>query len=307
MKSLKLFIIVMLSIFILDKIAFFALLQIDKRVFVGEGVGKLNQFLKVKDTTKIIFFGNSRTNHHINPKLFGKSAYNIGINGRKTAYSATLIKTLPKHKKQFVVLQLDPNNVFEKDYEGDDMDALLVKYHQNKLIRKELNQMHRNNYFSSVIWSLDYNGLVLSLISNFLHPKYNYKKYDGYDPIKNNKAQKAIFLKRLKKKEGKYDCPETYRTSTVENKCLDDIIVFCQKNDKVLIVFTSPVYKDNCKKDNEAMKKLMAAKGMKYYDFTDFYAKNHNLDYWKDEEHLSKIGAEEFSAYLADFLKNDLK
>lgn len=307
MKSLKLFIIVILSIFILDKIAFFALLQIDKRVFVGEGVGKLNQFLKLKDTTEIIFFGNSRTNHHINPKLFGKSAYNIGINGRKTAFSATLIQTLPKHKKQFVVLQLDPNNVFEKDYEGDDMDALLVKYHQNKFIRKKLTQMHRNNYFSSVIWSLDYNGLVLSLASNFVHPKYNYKKYDGYDPIKNTKAQKAIFLKRLKKNEGKNDCPQVYKTSAIENRCLDDILTFCQKNDKVLVVFTSPVYKDKCKKDNEAMKQLMAAKGMKYYDFTDFYAKNDNLDYWKDEEHLSKIGAEEFSVFLADFLKNDLK
>jgi hypothetical protein len=307
MKSLKLFIIVLLSILILDKIAFFTLLQIDKRVYVGEGVGKLNQFLKVKDTTKIIFFGNSRTNHHINPKLFGNSAYNIGINGRKTAYSATLIQTLPEHKKQFVVLQLDPNNVFEKEYDGDDMDALLVKYHQNKFIRKELNQMHRNNYFSSIMWSLDYNGLVLSLVSNFLHPKYNYKKYDGYDPIKNNKAQKAIFLKRLKKKEEENDCPQTYKTSTLQNKCLDDIASFCQKNGKVLIVFTSPVYKDKCKKDNEALKKLLVNKGMKYYDFTDFYAKNNNLDYWKDEEHLSKIGAEEFSAYLANFLKNDLK
>ena len=155
MKSLKLFIIVVLSIFIVDKIAFFTLLQLDKRVFVGEGVGKLNQFLKLKDTTEILFFGNSGTNHHINPKMFGKSCYNIGINGRKTAFSVTLIQTLTKHKKQFVVLQLDPNNVFEKDYDGEDMDALLVKYHQNKIIRKKLIEMHRNNYFSGVMWSLE--------------------------------------------------------------------------------------------------------------------------------------------------------
>jgi hypothetical protein len=168
MKSFKLFIIVVLSIFILDKIAFFCLLQIDKRVFVGEGVGKLNHFLKLKDTTEIIFFGNSRTNHNVNPKMFGKSTFNMGINGRKTAFSTTLIQTLPKHKKQFVVLQLDPTNVFEKDYDGDDMDALLVKYHQNKIIRKKINEMHMENYFSNVIWSLDYNGIVLSLVSNFV-------------------------------------------------------------------------------------------------------------------------------------------
>lgn len=307
MKSLKLFIIIILSIFILDKLAFFCLLQIDNRVFAGEGVGKLNHFLKLKDTTKILFFGNSRTNHHINPKMFGKSAYNIGVNGRKTAFSAVLIQTLPKHKKQFVVLQLDPNNVFDKHYKGDDIDALLVKYHQNKIIRKKINEMHRNNYFSSVIWSLDYNGLVLSLVSNFVRPKYNYKKYDGYDPIKNNKAQKAIFLKRLKMNENKHDCVEAYETSDLENKSLNEIVTFCQNNGKVLIVITSPVYKDKCKKDNLAMKKLMQCKHIKYYDFTDFYTNNDNLDYWKDEEHLSKIGAEDFSVYLANFLKQDLK
>ncbi|MGL2966869.1 hypothetical protein [Flavobacterium sp. XGLA_31] len=307
MKSFKLFIIVILSIFILDKIVFFCLLQVDKRVFVGEGVGKLNQFLKLKDTTEIIFFGNSRTNHHINPKMFGKSSYNMGVNGRKMAFSATLIQTLPKNKKQFVVLQLDPNNVFEKDYAGDDMDALLVKYHQNRIIRKKLIEMSRNNYFSSVMWSLDYNGLVLSLLRNFVKPKYNYKKYNGYDPIKNNKAQKAIFLKKLKRNGRKNKCEETYQASDINNTCLDEIVAFCKVNNKALIVFTSPVYKDKCKKDNTAMKQLMESKGIKYYDFTDFYAKNDNLDYWKDEEHLSKIGAEEFSVYLADFLKNDLK
>ncbi len=307
MKSFKLFIIVVLSIFILDKIAFFCLLQIDKRVFVGEGVGKLNHFLKLKDTTEIIFFGNSRTNHYVNPKMFGKSTFNMGINGRKTAFSTTLIQTLPKHKKQFVVLQLDPTNVFEKDYDGDDMDALLVKYHQNKIIRKKINEMHMENYFSNVIWSLDYNGIVLSLVSNFVHPKYKYKKYNGYDPIKNSKAQKSIFIKRLKMNEGKNDCLETYKASGLELKCLDQLMSFCKKNNKVLIVFTSPEYKDKCNKDNLAMKKLMASKGIKYYDFTNFYDKNDNLDYWKDEEHLSKIGAEEFSVYLSDFLKNDLK
>lgn len=148
MKSLKLAIIIVLVLFLLDKIVFFALLSIDKKVLSGEGVGKINQFDLVKDTTKYIIFGNSRANHHIDPAVFGKSAYNIGVGGRKMAYSATLIQTLPKKKKQFVMLQIDPVYVFDTSYVGSDIDALYVKYHQNEVIKSKIDEINRENVFS---------------------------------------------------------------------------------------------------------------------------------------------------------------
>lgn len=307
MKSLKLFLIILLSVLVIDKVVFFCLLQMDKQVLVGEGVGKLNHFFKVKDTTEIIFFGNSRTNHHINPKYFDHSSFNIGVNGRKIAFSSTLMHTLPKNKKQLVVLQLDTKNIFDTLYTAEDLDALAVKYHQNEIIKKQIDNADRNNYFSPVLWSLDYNGLVLSLASNLVRPKYNFKKYDGYDPIKNSKSQKAIFLKKLKKESDNFECQEHYHISKLSEKYLNDIVLFCENNDKELIIFTAPIYKDKCQKDNIAMRKYMASKAITYYDFTDFYAKNDNLDYWKDVDHLSKTGAEEFSKYFAQFLKSHLK
>nr|WP_294777090.1 hypothetical protein [uncultured Flavobacterium sp.] len=307
MKSLKLFLIVLLSVLVIDKIVFFGLLQMDKRVLVGEGVGKLNHFFKVKDTTEIIFFGNSRTNHHINPKYFSYSSFNIGVNGRKTAFSATLIQTLPKRKKQTVVLQLDTKNIFDNQYNAEDLDALAVKYHQNDIIKTQIDNAGRNNYFSTFLWSLDYNGLVLALASNFVRPKYDYKKYDGYDPIKNNKSQKAIFLKKLAKEANDFECQNRYQISKLSEKYINDIILFCKRNNKELIVFTAPIYKDQCKKDNGAMKLFMDSKGITYYDFSDFYNGNNNLDNWKDVDHLSKKGAEEFSKYLAQFLKEHSK
>jgi hypothetical protein len=304
MKSLKLFLIILLSVLVIDKVVFFCLLQMDKRVLVGEGVGKLNHFFKVKDTTEIIFFGNSRTNHHINPKYFGHSSFNIGVNGRKIAFSSTLIHTLPKNKKQLVVLQLDAKNIFDTLYNAEDLDALAVKYHQSIIIKKQIDNAGRNNYFSPVLWSLDYNGLVLSLASNFIRPKYNFKKYDGYDPIKNSKSQKAIFLKKLKQESNNFECQEYYQVSKLNEKYLKDIVLFCKNNNKELIIFTAPIYNDKCKNDNIAMKSLMVSKAIKYFDFTDFYKDNSNLDNWKDVDHLSKTGAEEFSKYFAVFLKS---
>jgi lysophospholipase L1-like esterase len=55
------------------------------------------------------------------------------------------------------------------------------------------------------------------------------------------------------------------------------------------------------------MANLMKEYDLKYYDFTDYFQQNNNIDYWKDENHLSKTGADKFSVVLANTLKNDLK
>lgn len=304
MKSLKLALSSIVILFLLDKVVFFCLLSIENTVMCGEGVGKINQFDLVKDTTKYLVFGNSRANHHINPAVFGNSAFNIGVGGRKMAFSATLIQTLPKKKKQFVLLQIDPPYVFDTTYVGSDIDALYVKYHQNKVIKNKIDEIHRQNPFSVFFWSLDYNGLVFSILSNKFRPKYDYKKYNGYDPMENTPAEKAMFLKRLKDLPYK-ECNTT--PSQLERMYLKQIKDFCAQNNKVLILFTSPVYGDTCKKDNSAMAKLMKEYGLTYYDFTDYFQQDNNIDYWKDENHLSKTGADKFSLVLAKALNNELK
>ena len=306
MKSLKLALIILITISLLDKVVFFTLQSIEKKVLTGEGVGKLNHFDLVKDTTKYIVFGNSRANHHINPEVFGKSAFNIGVGGRKMAFSATLIQTLPKNKKQYVLLQIDPVYVFDTKYEGSDIDALYIKYHQNDIIKKHIDDLKRNNIFSYFFWSIDYNGMLFSILSNRLKPKYDYRKYKGYDPIENNSQQKEMFIKRLKDLNNPTICQSPCIASKLERKYLKEIKDFCENNNKVLLLFTSPVYKDKCKEDNIAMKKLMKEFNIKYYDYSDYFSNDDDIDNWKDENHLSKKGADKFSLFIANNLKNEL-
>ena len=46
-------------------------------------------------------------------------------------------------------------------------------------------------------------------------------------------------------------------------------------NNKKLIIFTSPILKDNCKDDNLYFSEIMKSKGLVYYDLTDYF-KNDN-------------------------------
>ena len=171
-KSLKITLIILASLFVLDKMIYFVLKSIDDKVLTGH-IGRINQFFEVKDTTDYLFFGSSRTHHHINPDVFSESSYNIGVGGTKSAHSTALIKTLPKNKEQFVFVQIDPGNVFDTLYDGSDIKSLNIMQHKNSSVQESIREIDMDNPFSTFLWSLDYNGVCLSLLSNWLRPKYD--------------------------------------------------------------------------------------------------------------------------------------
>ena len=155
-----------------------------------------------------------------------------------------------------------------------------------------------NNHFSNIIWCLNYNGKLLSILKNKFFPKYDYQTYFGFDPMQNTPEQKEIFKKRLKKSEKvKLDC-ENYEVGVLNFKFLNDIILFCENNNKSLIVFASPTYYDKCKMDNNIVVELMKNLKVKYLDLTDTFIDKEDLDLWKDETHLSNKGAKIFSKVL---------
>ncbi|HRZ86158.1 MAG TPA: hypothetical protein P5277_05265 [Candidatus Paceibacterota bacterium] len=304
MKSLKITLIIIFSVLILDKIVFFSLKKVDEKVLTG-GLGRLNHFSLVKDTTKIIFFGSSRVQHHINPIYFGKSVFNMGVSNRKIAYYSTLIKTLEKDRKQVLFIQIDPYEVFDTLYDGSDIKALNIMQHKSDIVQKSIQEINMDNPFSPYLWSLDYNGISLSLIKNRVKPQYNFLNYNGYDPISNTKEQKQIFMNRLKNSK-EVICEEKYKTSGLVEEYLKELYQINSNINKKVIFFTSPYYKDKCLKDNQALKRVMEQIGFKYYDFSNLFDSNADLDLWKDESHLSKKGADLFSKMMFEKLKEEL-
>ncbi len=286
----------------MDKLIYLTLNHIDNKVFTGQSVGKLNHYLSVKDTTDFLVFGSSRANHHFNTKMISNNSFNMGVDGRDIAYFATLIKLLPKNRSQFVLINIDPENVFDQQYDGSDIAPLAIKYHSLKPVADALERAGQYNPLQKIFWSIDYNSKAVGVVMNFLRPKYNYKNYDGYDPLVLNETQKQIRNAKLKMQET-IDCPEVYQESKLYVDYLQEIVAFCKKNDKTLLAITSPTYNNPCEKDNTKLAALMEAYDIAYWDYTDFFDDNNSFEWWKDSGHLSKIGADEFTAALARRIK----
>ena len=291
---LKTFAMILLFTLIADKCIFYAFNTISDRVLTGQSIGKLNHYLKIKDKLDLIVYGSSRANHSVDPDMLSDNGFNIGLDGRKLAYSETLIKLLPKKSNQFILLHIDPENAFDPSYTGRDIKALGSKYNRIEAVKNEMNRLHQDNVLQIFFWSLSYNGIILGILKNYLAPKYNYRTFNGYEPLKVSPVQKEIRKTVFEK-----DFPEICKENLILNQhyavLLNELKKFCKENNKRIIIFTSPKYKDSCKKDNLEFRKLMEEKNFTYYDLTDYFASDNKIEYWKDKIHLSNIGAKLFT------------
>lgn len=296
-SALKLIVYILVISYITDKIVYYTLNKVSDKILSGQGVGKLNHFLMVKDTVDVLTFGNSRMNHHIDPKKLSFSGFNMGSDARSIAFCATLIKLLPKDKKQLVVVNVDSKNIFKTNYSGEDISTLRIRYHRSTIIKNEIDRVFNYDPIQNFYWSKAYNGKVLALFKNYFIPKYDYKNYHGYDPIFVNETQRKIF-KNILKNPKEIQCLDSYTLNPLYKSYLEEIKVFCQKNNKKLVMITSPFYNDKCKNDNKKMIKLFKDLNIRYHDFSDLFRTNNPIEYWKDDVHLSNEGAQVFSEIL---------
>lgn len=296
--TIKIFLLIVTISFVFDKVIYFTFNKISDQVYTGQSIGKLNHYMKIKDDLDLIVYGNSRANHNINTIEIIKNSFNMGMDGRALAYSATLIKLLSTQKKQIILLHIDPNNAFTKSYSGTDILPLSTKYNRNKIIKEEINKLGQSNILQNFYWSLSYTNTTTGILKNYFKPNYDYKTYSGYDPIYVSKNQRKIFENILKRDKQELPCQDSLVFNKIYDEYLDELNSFCKKNNKTLIFFTSPIYKNNCNEVNIEFKKQMKNRNLTYYDLTSFFAKNNSIEYWKDNEHLSDKGAELFTAEI---------
>ena len=295
---IKTIILILITSFVLDKIVYLSIGYIEKQVFSGQTIGKVNHYLSVKDTSDLIVFGSSRANHHINTS--NGYGFNMGMDGRKIAFHTTLIKQLPKNLKQTVLLHLDPEEFINEDYDGSDITRLKNLFYKNKIVNNEIRKVKQNHPVANFYYSILYNGSVFGILSNYFHPKYNFRKYSGYDPIYPSDFQKLAFKKQLDGYELKKHCDTNLKITSIYDNYLNEIINFCKNNNKNLIVFTSPKYYDFCDDDNVLIKNMMKEKNINFYDYTNFFENNNNIKYWKDRTHLSNEGVEIFTKEIKE-------
>lgn len=302
----KLLKIVLLSIaisFVIDKVVFFGMNKISDKVMTGQAIGKLNHFLSVKDSVDVLVFGNSRANHHINAEELNPNSFNNGTDGISIAYNSTLINTLDKSIKQLVIVHIDTKNFFDDNYKGTDIRSLKTKYLRNDSITSYLEQSKTISILQNFYYSMNYNGNVLGILKNYLNPSYNYKTYNGYDPLTVSESQEKM-RDIVLSKDSKQNCSESLSINPIALDYLKKIKHFSEESSKRFVFVTTPFYNDQCKADNKTFATLMTELGLNYFDYSDLFISENDNSLWKDKTHLSARGAEAFTTYFIQEVKD---
>ena len=295
---LKLIILIIAVSYIVDKIVFYGLNKISDKVKTGQAIGKLNHFLHVKDSVDFLVFGNSRANHHIDVDMFSENSFNIGVDGTGIAYVSTLISTLERKKKQFIIVHIDTKDFFESDYDASDIRSLKSKFKRNEKITSALEESGQISFLQKIYYSMNYNGNVLGILKNYFSPNYNYSTYNGYDPLTVAESQKKKRSIILETSDDSNICSDSLKINPIALKYLKKIKLYSEKSNKKFLFITSPIYNDKCQFDNKKLNEVMNEYNLNYFDFTDIYKQQKDISFWKDKTHMSKEGSENFSKVL---------
>lgn len=303
-KSIQLLLLLSVVFIITDRVVGYGLKKLDEKVFTGQGVGKVNQFLTLKDSVDLLVFGSSRAVHHVDNMLLSPSSYNVGIDGTKIFHSAVLISTLRK-KGQNILVHIDHNRLYDSKYNGEDLLGLKNLIPRNKDVKENIYRFFPEEIIlSKVSNSYIYNGKVLGMFKNYFAPSYNYVNYHGYDPLTPSEEQKLIFQKLMNENKRPFFKKGDLDLKTPNPK-IDDFIDIIkdvsQKNNSNLIFFTSPNLKTIDKGFRDKTKSYFESKGLIYYDYSNFIDSK-DINCWKDFTHMSHKGAIKFTKELKKHL-----
>ena len=296
LKIFKIILFVICFTYITDKLMYVSLNEISSNVRSGTTIGKLNYYISIKDDTEFLFLGNSRTNHHVKNKWISHSSFNMGIDGSSVNYFLSVLKlTKPDHNK-IVYLQIDPNDLFNMAYQGSDIKYLNHFYNSNKFIKNEIIKYEGYNFFRTFFWSIDFNGKVLPIIKNFFNDS-NYEKDLGFEPLIINTEQQMIFKKIISSKLDK-DCDNNNTINQYYLDKLSEIINLSKIYGFSLKIYTPPFYHKQCVNHSKFLSDFLKTKEISYHNYSDLFIYKEDLKLWKDDIHLSLLGAEHFTKFL---------
>ncbi|MCV6628462.1 MAG: hypothetical protein OIF50_01240 [Flavobacteriaceae bacterium] len=302
-KSISLALGILICFMLVDRIAFYGIQQIEKNVFTGNGVGKVNAFFARKDAAQILIFGNSRASHHVNPsQLSSKNSFNIGVDGTNLAYSDALIQTL-KTNNPLLLVHIDHNSLYNPNYTGDDALSLLFKADVSPAIEHYIKEHYKEDYrLSELFKGYAYNGLVFTIVKNALFKQTNFDTV-GYEPIHPTATQIEIFSKMRKENDLLYNMG--IQENPIPNPNMVSIIKNIQGKAKSLgsklVFFTSPSLSKvdpNVQAQTTALFASLDIEYRNYIDAIDAIDTINQHQLWKDYTHLSDEGAQIFSKLL---------
>lgn len=290
-RSIKYILIFVVLFFILDFITGLVMERIFPEITFGT-YGKVNKSLCAEE--EILIFGSSRAQHHYDPEIIinetGMSCYNTGMGGYGLFYNYALLNELvAKHKPKIVILDLSSNVIV--DPKSFLKLNIFMPYYFDYLSFSEIMKLDPDfSRFKTIFKTYVYNSTLYDYIRTAIPHDNQGNGYRGLLPKLDTTTFKPM---RLSPHETFGNIKKTYLNKFINTAIQHNIRLIC---------IVSPTYEkfDVHNRIIGEMERIIKAKDVEFYDYSDFDKLYKKPEYFKDQLHMNVHGVEIFSREVSN-------
>lgn len=240
--------------------------------------------------TDLLILGSSRANHHYDTKILsdslGLDCYNGGIDGHGMPMSYCIFKSVIERKKpKIVVLDIWKTMLHDRH-----MDDLRCFYHLNQYVKEIIDINNTDNLIEKTKYKSNlylYNSTLPRILQSYAIGDAVNSGYIASPPKKNE-----TLLLRKDTVDFAYD--------DLCISLLNEIISDCKKKKILFIIVMSPTLDVQGNNFIRIAEDISLHHKVAFYNYNDDARFTCHTEFFNDQVHMNKIGAELFSQDLAN-------
>jgi hypothetical protein len=309
MKKFILFLLMTTAaLILLDRAFGFLFDRLYSGIKTGQTGGKINYYLSLPVTPKLVIMGNSRAFYQVIPDSFKIPSFNLSHAGMHQIFQTGLLSIMEGENKMpsLILLHLEPEE-FTGEQRNRDIQNLKYYYGKNNLVTKYLAGLSGFERFKFYFELYRYNGRAIASLKNYFQTLHSDASYNGYEAIKSSERDSLNTLYSLRNEIKRPELKFNYD----QLKFLQEFIDIGRRNNARIICFTSPHFKNSNRqaKASSILDSLLTENHVEYinYSLNPIADLDAHPVLWKDSFHLNHDGAQIESQFLSKSVLEILK
>ena len=256
-------------------------------------VARMNYQVKQCESECLIL-GSSRASHHYAPSIIqdslGLSTYNAGGNGHGISYADGVLRAIIGRKKPKLIILECSDGEFRADW-TEKVGSLKPYFKEHpEILHLAMRVVGDKESLKSKFSAYRFNSLLFPVLGTYLN--YSMDKEKGFMPLKGNN------IPEMKMRESK----GAFSINNMNRNVFEDFVGICKDNNIKVVAFCSPIYQDFSSERIE-LSKICEEKDIPFYDYSnDEFFMSHPEYFW-DNAHLNKDGAEIYTKLVIAGIK----
>ena len=314
----QLFLIIMI-IFISDKLIFITLNFFYKKTIMGEDGGELNNYLLNNDKIKLVLLGSSTTKLQVDPHDFNLKAINLAHHSTTTLYQSGILDIMLTKNKipKAILLSISPSDFTISPYgkkEEFESEILFLKYYYNEssFVKENMNKIAPTERLKYFFWSYRFNGNIIKNFRYYLISRKNTNTFEANFSYQKSYTDDSVKVVGLLKELAKKPETEIRRLNSSRINSLTNIIETCKKYNITLLCYYMPMLSDRSQALQAGIQttdSIMLANNIPYFKIShiNFPQLFETSSYWVDLQHLNEKGGKIETKLLSKFVQDSLR